>query len=97
MPIFDGLIPLKEGGTAVLRITGTETDPVARAAARERLVRAVVNANPELAVRVGGRLFFLDRRPNLLALAEALGVIPAKPKPARAKRASSPSSAEVAA
>lgn len=95
MPTFDGLIRLPDAGSAVLKLTGTENDPVARAATRDRRVRAVVSANPDLAVRVGGRLFILDQGPKLLALAEALGVTPAVAKAARGKH--SPNNAAIAA
>jgi hypothetical protein len=96
MPKYDGLIPLSKGGAKVREITGTENDPVARAATRDRRVRSVTKENPDLVVRIGGRYFILDQRPKLLALAEALGVTPAATaKLARAKRA--PSNASVAA
>ena len=88
-PTFDGLIRLPDAGAAVRRLTGTERDPVAHAATRDRRVRSVINANPDLAVRIGGRLFVLDQRTKLMALAKALGVTPALAKPARTKRASS--------
>jgi hypothetical protein len=86
MPTFDGLIRLPDAGPAVRKITGTENDAVARAATRDRRVRTVINQNPDLAVRIGGRLFILDQRSKLLALAEALGVSSPAAKPARAKR-----------
>jgi alcohol dehydrogenase YqhD (iron-dependent ADH family) len=89
MPKFDGLIPLSEGGAKVREITGTENDPVARAATRDRRVRTVTKQNPDLVVRIGGRYFILDQRSKVMALAEALGVSPATPKPPRAKRATS--------
>ncbi|HEY8612343.1 MAG TPA: hypothetical protein VIL69_13755 [Roseomonas sp.] len=91
MPALDGLIPLPAVPAAVLKLTGTETDPIARASVRERRVRAVVAQQPDLAARIGGRLFVLDQEPKLRAIAAALGLtLPTSAaKPSRAHRASS--------
>jgi hypothetical protein len=95
MPTFDGLIPLRAAPAAVLKLASAEADPVARARTRYRLVWKAVAKQPDLAVRVGGRLFVLDQPAKLRQLAAALGVIEAAPKPTRAKRA--PSNTAIAA
>ncbi|WP_043838396.1 hypothetical protein [Muricoccus aerilatus] len=98
MPHYDGLIALPAVGETLLKLTKSESDPVAKAKVRDRRVRCVLAKNPELAVRVGGRFFVLNQEPKLRAFAVALDLSLPAPKPARARRApSSNSGAAVAA
>ena len=71
----EGLIPLQDAGTRVLKRLGVENHPVARARARDRLVRAALERRHDLAVWVGSRLYILDDPGALTALGDELGVL----------------------
>ena len=90
----EGLIALPDAGPAVLKHCVVENHPAARARVRQRLVRAALERRPELAVRIGPRLYFRDEPPVLDTLVAKLGLLqpPVTAEPAHAKRASSPSS-----
>ena len=90
----EGLIPLQDAGSRTLRRLGLENHPVARARARDRLVRAALDRRSDLAVWVGARLYVLDDPQVLDALANELGVLQ---PPVMASNASLPSSMDVAA
>ncbi|KAA2211422.1 hypothetical protein [Teichococcus oryzae] len=67
---------------------------MARATVRLRRVRTVVAQNPDLVVRIGGRLYVLEQETKLRALAAALGLmLPSAVKPSRAQRAALSSNA----
>jgi hypothetical protein len=99
MPAFDGLIPLPAVSAAILKITGSEADPVSRARVRYRLLWKAVKRQPDLAVRIGERLFILDQEAKLRDLAAALGMTVAAParKASRSAKVARPSSAAAAA
>ncbi|MFT8246594.1 hypothetical protein [Roseomonas sp. BN140053] len=85
-PALRGLLPLRAASSAVLHHVGRDGDPVAEAKARYRLLWQAIVGNPTLAERIGGRLFIREEKAKLDALAVALGLAPAVPKPSRARR-----------
>jgi hypothetical protein len=91
----EGLTPLRAAGSVVLKLTGSENDPVAILRARYRLVWNAVTRDPSMVERIGGRLFVRDSK--LPALAAALGITQAQPRKARPARRAAPSSAAIAA
>jgi hypothetical protein len=76
----DGLIGLKAAQPAILQRFNVENDPVARARTRYRLVWQAVRENPNLAVRIGGRMYVVNKDSHIRALAAALGITEAAPK-----------------
>ncbi len=95
-----GLIAVGGGGVGrrLVKDRKRENDPVACARVHERRVRDVIEANPELAVWIGSRLYVLDKEEVLDAFAVALGLeLPAKARPARADSASPTPNAKAAA
>jgi hypothetical protein len=90
-----GLKTLREACAAIPEWAGAENDPVVLLRCGYRHGWNVINQNPSLAERVGGRLFVRDSK--LPDLAAALGVTPALPRKARLVRRAVPSNAVVAA
>ncbi len=83
-----GLIPVGGGdvGRRLLKKFKREHDPVACARTRERPLRDVIAADPNLAVWVGSRLYVRDDEDKLNILADAVGLtLPASAKPPGAK------------
>lgn len=78
---------------------GLENNPIARARARKRVLRDVLGRRSDLAVWVNSRLHTLDQPHVLVELANEVGLLqpPVTAEPARAERASSPSSMDAAA
>ena len=105
-----GLLAVSGGALsdAVLRHCSLKGEPVAEAKTTVRAMRSVIEAQPELAVWIGARLYVRDSKPVLSAFIRALGLTlpagvkppgtrarvkqPAAVKPSRGKRAISLSS-----
>jgi hypothetical protein len=92
----EGLIRLRDAPAALLKLTGSEADPVSIARARYRLVWDTVTKHEAPAVRIGKRWFI--RSAELRTLADALGLTPpASRKASRARKAPAASSNEAVA
>ncbi len=95
---YKGLNPLPKVGQRLLEHHGLQGNAIAEARVSQRLVRAALERRPDLVVWVGARIHVLDEPRPLDDLTDELGLLqpPVTAEPARAERASLPSSMDAA-